>query len=141
DTAALDPRLTYPTPYQNVRPGVQYVGDDACAGCHRKLFNSYRLHSMGQSLAPVSSASARESYDEASHNPFEMSGFRYQVVRDGQRVSHQVLALDSRGQAIEQTKVEAEIEFAVGSGKRGRSYIVNRDGRLWMSPITWYPLK
>src|SRR5262245_58160657 len=32
--AASDPRLSYATPYRNVRPDVAYVGDEACAGCH-----------------------------------------------------------------------------------------------------------
>lgn len=30
------------------------------------------------------------------------------------------------------------VEFAVGSGKRGRSYLLNREGLLFMSPVTWY---
>jgi tetratricopeptide (TPR) repeat protein len=119
---------------------VKYVGDDACAGCHRKLFKSFRLHSMGLSLAPVSAAAARERYDEEAGN-FDAAGFRYHVVRDVDRVYHQEVALDSKGRPLEETKVTAEVQFAVGSGKRGRSYLVNRDGRLWLSPITWYPLK
>src|SRR5258708_39387312 len=53
-----DPRLTHATPYRNLHPDVKYVGDDACAGCHRQLFTSFRLHSMGSSLATVSTASA-----------------------------------------------------------------------------------
>src|SRR5262249_2499656 len=36
---------------------------------------------------------------------------------------------------------EAEIAFAVGSGRRGRSYLIEHDGYLFQSPITWYPLK
>src|SRR5262249_30861726 len=39
-----DPRLTFATPYRSVRPEVQYVGDDACSACHRRLFQSYRSH-------------------------------------------------------------------------------------------------
>jgi hypothetical protein len=140
-TTSGDPRLTYATPYQNVRPEVKYVGDDACAGCHRKLFKSFRLHSMGLSLAQVSSAAARERYDEDTGNPFDALGFRYRIVRDGDHVYHQEVALDSTGQPLEETKIKAEVQFAVGSGKRGRSYLINHDGRLWLSPITWYPLK
>ena len=30
----LDPRLTFATPYRNVRPDVEYVGDPSCANCH-----------------------------------------------------------------------------------------------------------
>ena len=44
------------SPYQNTRPGVAYVGDAACARCHREIAESYRGHPMGRSLAPVGAA-------------------------------------------------------------------------------------
>src|SRR5262245_9503088 len=46
-TPAEDPRLSIATPFLNVRPGVQYMGDEACVGCHRTLTHSYRQHPMG----------------------------------------------------------------------------------------------
>jgi hypothetical protein len=58
-----DPRLTYATPYRNVRPGVKYVGDRVCARCHADLAESFRQHPMGRSLAPVADARAIERYD------------------------------------------------------------------------------
>src|ERR1700733_11708621 len=30
-----DPRVAFATPFLNVRPTVRYVGDEACAGCHK----------------------------------------------------------------------------------------------------------
>src|SRR5262245_37622426 len=46
--AAIDPRLSYPTPYKNVRPEVKYVGDAVCAECHAKESESYAHHPMGR---------------------------------------------------------------------------------------------
>ena len=34
---------------------------------------------------------------------------------------------------------EAEVQFAVGSGRQGIAYLIERDGFLFQSPITWYP--
>ena len=34
---------------------------------------------------------------------------------------------------------EAEVQFAVGSGRQGVAYLIERDGFLFQSPITWYP--
>ncbi|HEV3260494.1 MAG TPA: tetratricopeptide repeat protein, partial [Gemmataceae bacterium] len=34
--------------------------------------------------------------------------------------------------------IEAEVQFVLGSGTRGRTYLVNRDGYLFESPISWY---
>ncbi len=134
DPTPDDPRLTFPTPYRNVRPEVGYVGDGACARCHADHARTYREHPMGRSLAPVAAARPVERYDEAARNPFDAQGFRYRVEpRDG-KVWH----TESGAGGVE---ARAEVHFAVGSGTRGRSYLVNRDGYLFQSPITWYPQK
>ena len=134
---AVDPRLTYPTPFQNVRPDVKYVGDEACAECHNDLFDSFRRHPMGRALAPVAAAEPIERYEAAAFNPFPADGLHYGVERRDGRVFHREWADGPDGQALVQT--EAEVQFAVGSGARGRSYIIDRDGYLFQSPITWYP--
>src|SRR5262249_5836345 len=59
-SAPADPRLTFTTPYRNVRPGVRYVGDETCARCHAQLARSYRQHPMGRSLPPMSAVSPSE---------------------------------------------------------------------------------
>ncbi len=38
-------------------------------------------------------------------------------------------------------QVEGEVAYAVGSGARSITYLVERDGRLFESPITWYTQK
>src|SRR5260370_1455425 len=53
-----DPRLTFPTPYPNVCPSVQYVGDAVCNRCHAGITQSYHQHPMGRSLAPASRQAA-----------------------------------------------------------------------------------
>jgi Tfp pilus assembly protein PilF len=137
--APEDPRLTYATPYRNVRPDVRYVGQQACAGCHPKQAASYRNHPMGRSLAPIASASQLDRYDAAAKNPFDAFGFRYEIERQGERVVHREIALDANGGRL--FAVENDVSFAVGSGTRGRTYLVNHDGYLFQSPITWYPEK
>ncbi len=133
-----DPRLTFDTPYLNVRPEVQYVGDEACAGCHSEIAGSFRRHPMGRSLAPVAS-STQEQYDAGVRNPFDAAGFRYQADKRGGRVFHRESVAGPDGRPV--LEKEVEVHFAVGSGTRGRSYLTHKDGFLTMSPITWYPQK
>src|SRR5438093_698636 len=59
-----DPRLTFGTPFRNVRPEVRYVGDERCADCHLSHTESFRQHPMGRSLAPAVAAPL-ERYDAA----------------------------------------------------------------------------
>jgi hypothetical protein len=138
-----DPRLTYKTPFQNVRPEVKYVGDSACAGCHREYPSRFHQHPMGRSLATIAAAAPIEKYDPAAFNPFVAdnpfvaSGLHYRVRRQGKRVVHEEWAEGAKGNVL--AKTEAEVAFVIGSGQRGRAYLVNHDGYLFQSPITWYP--
>ena len=134
-----DPRLTTATPYRNVRPEVRYVGDAACAKCHSDQAESYHKHPMGRSLAPVVHGAASQRYDTKVHNPFETDGFRYQVVREGDRVFHQESVADTKGHVVADQRVE--MNFVIGSGTRAYSYLFQRDGFLFQSPITWYSQK
>src|SRR6266404_2420736 len=65
--ATTDPRLTYSTPYRNVRPEVKYLGDEVCARCHPTQTSSYRQHPMARSMSLVSKAAPVERYDRAAH--------------------------------------------------------------------------
>ncbi len=134
-----DPRLTADTPFLNVRPEVRYVGDEACAGCHSKHSASYRQHPMGRSLAPIAQVANRQRYEEAVHNPFDADGFQYRIEREGDRVFHRETCKDSQGQVIADQRVE--IHHAIGSGTHAYSYLIEREGYVFQSPITWYTQK
>jgi Flp pilus assembly protein TadD len=134
---AADPRLTYPTPYRNVRPDVSYVGDAACAECHADRAETYREHPMGRSLVPVAQATPIEHYEPAARNPFTASALHYAVTRRDGRPVHHEWAAGPDGKVLAETA--AEVQFAVGSGTRVRNYAVDRDGYLYLSPVTWYP--
>jgi hypothetical protein len=115
------------------------VGDAACAECHADIAASFALHPMGQSMAPMTEVADRERYDRQVHNPFDAQGFHYQVRRDGMRIIHQETVPDGLGGTLAGT--EAEVTYRIGSGAHGRTYLVNRDGYLYESPITWYSQK
>ena len=134
-----DPRLTYSTTYRNVRPNVAYVGDERCAACHEDIATTYRQHPMGQSLGVLEETTSIERLDQSADNPFEALGFRYQVLRRGTNMIHQESRLDAKGKTL--STHQAEVQFYIGSGARGRSYVVGRDGFLSESPISWYSHK
>jgi Flp pilus assembly protein TadD len=132
----VDPRLTLATPYRNVRPEVKYVGDQACAGCHAELMRSYHGHPMARSILALDDATLPEP-DVPHTADFQALGYHYRVERRGNRIVHREAKEDPQGHVL--AEIEAEVQFAVGSGTRGRSYLVTHDGYLFQSPITWYP--
>lgn len=134
-----DPRVTYAGPFQNIRPDVSYVGDAACAKCHAQQTESFRRHPMGRSLLPISSVTAQQRYDVSVHNPFEAFGDLFQVERRGERVVHRRIGRDEKGQPIYQS--DMPVDYVLGSGMHGSSYLTDRDGYLFQTPISWFSQK
>jgi hypothetical protein len=91
---------------------------------------------MGRSLALAEYAAEREQGGEHAAQSFEAQGLHYAVERRGGRLIHSEERRDPQGKPI--TRVEAEIRFVLGSGTRGLSYLIERDGFLFQSPIGWY---
>jgi hypothetical protein len=131
-----DPRLTYPTPFRNVRPDVQYVGDDACARCHRRESEAFHRHPMGRSVVPIAAVAGTQRYEPALHNPFEVSGVRYLVDRQGDRVTHKEIWPGAKGDPL--FVAQNDMVYAIGSGAQTVSYLFARGDYLYESPITWY---
>jgi predicted CXXCH cytochrome family protein len=136
DPGDKDPRLTYPTPFRNVRPDVKYVGDQVCADCHPGQLETFQHHPMGRSLLPISRIAAEEHYGPETHNPFEKLDYFFQVSRRGDKVYHRRSRKDAKGNVI--AEHEDEIQFVLGSGSQGRAYLFSREGYLFQSPISWF---
>lgn len=128
-----DPRLAAATPYLNVHPDVAYVGDEVCASCHGKYVESYRHHPMGRSLRPVADLPADT---RPEGNPFNAMGLQFRIERHGDQVFHRELLVGPNGRTLAQT--EAPVRYALGSGTRAISYLIDHDGTLTQSPITWF---
>jgi len=126
------------SPWLNTRAGVKYVGDAVCARCHAAIAETYRRHPMGRSLTPIATAPAVGFTQATGTKTFGADPSVFTIERRGGREIHRESFRDG-GHVLAQ--VEAEIAYAVGSGARSISYLIERDGRLFESPITWYTQK
>ncbi len=135
------PLLPFPLPpyseshFLNTGPEAQYIGSAACAGCHRQNHASYLLTAHSRALADVDPAA------EPPDGSFEhqLSGRSYRVYRQGGRLRHQEILRTAEGQEI--ARVDLPVRYLVGSGHFSRTYLVEVDGFLHESPITWYAAK
>jgi len=98
-----------------------FVGSQACAGCHAAIARAYRATPMaissGRITAPVSAGSFRHRASEVSYD-IEASG----LVRFSKGVASGTRQLD----------------YYIGSGVAGRSFLYTRGGFLFEAPVTWY---
>ena len=70
---------------------------------------------------------------------FESQGLEYSIEKRDGRVWHQETRRDASGKIV--ARSEAEVQFVLGSGRQGISYLIGRDGFLFESPINWYSQK
>ncbi|HZU38448.1 MAG TPA: multiheme c-type cytochrome, partial [Gemmataceae bacterium] len=122
------------TPYRNARPGVAYVGDRACAACHADIASAYHQHPMGRSLAMTASVVGRQDAPRKPTSAFEAPGLRCEVQVSGPRLVQRVRFPT----APQEPAHEQEVQYVLGSGTRGQSYLIEHDGLLFQAPISWY---
>lgn len=120
------------SPFLNTRPDVRSVGSDACRGCHAGYSAAFRRTGMGRSMAQVDLA--REPPDAAFDHP--PSKRRYEVRRKDGQMWHRELLLT--GPTEEVVLSEYPVRYVVGSGHHSLTYLVEVDGFLVESPVTWY---
>ncbi len=122
--------------YMNTRASVKYVGDAACVRCHRDIAESYRRHPMGRSLSPIDASPARRPDEVELPARFEVQGLEYSIEAEDGRVIHRETRRDRDGPIIAEN--QAEVRYVLGSGKQAFGFLIDRDGFLFESPVTYY---
>lgn len=124
-------RPSEPAPPPTARPD-DYVGSRACATCHAGIAAAFAAHPMGRSLGPVGGV---EPIENDAPQVVTDRQREYAVERRDGTVVHVARLRDQSGAVVEHAE---PIRFALGSGRRGRSYLVEHAGRLFQSPLGWY---
>ena len=94
---------------------------------------------MGRSLAPVGSAWESPPVTAAAGLPFDAMGWQYTVEQIDGHMFHKATRRDQEGNLL--AEIAAEVRFALGSGTRGTAFLIERDGFLVQSPISWFAQK
>ncbi|GIW94123.1 MAG: hypothetical protein KatS3mg110_2164 [Pirellulaceae bacterium] len=115
-------------------PPQGYVGSHICAECHEEIAERYSRHAMARSMASVADAELIEDYDAPPCTP--PGPRRYWAERRDGRVFHHEIMVDKDGQPIYDQQVE--IRYVLGSGTRGRAYLVFENGQFFQSSLGWY---
>jgi predicted CXXCH cytochrome family protein len=133
---SFDPELPRPAP-----PPSGFITSMACAECHADIYATYSQTGMYQSLAPLSTAPVIEDY--TTRNSFDAptsTHFRgrtsYFATRTDDVIRHREVWQDDDGREVYDQGVQ--VDYCMGSGHRGRSYLMRRGDMLFMSPMTWY---
>jgi predicted CXXCH cytochrome family protein len=118
--------------FLNTGTEARYIGVSACAECHRGNHQSYLLTEHSRALADLNPD------DEPPDGSFfhKPSGRHYRVYRQNKLLRHEEVVRTPEGKEI--ARLDLPIRYRIGSGNFTRSYLVEIDGFLHESPITWY---
>lgn len=118
--------------YLNTKSDTAFIGTAACVECHKSNHQSYLLTAHSRALSDVDPD--REPPDGSfEHKP---SGRTYRVYRENGKLRHEETLKDARGTVV--AKLDHPVRYLVGSGHFCRTYLIEVDGFLHESPVTYY---
>jgi hypothetical protein len=109
---------------------ARYVGSKICFGCHADIYRSFQKTDMGRSMRPASELNQAGIPREATV-PLASEGHLLRVVHDDsgwhQSETEPNVFVD-----------EHKLDYVVGSGANGLSFIVRRGNHLFQAPLSFY---
>ena len=121
--------------YLNTRPGVEYVGDEPCRECHQARYETFKRTGMGRSMSRPR-ADGLGAFSKPVTLQSGKGGAVYSVYGRNGKLFHRVEQLDSAHKPV--FTETHEVAYTVGSGDHGQSYFIDRDGFLFLSPLSFY---
>ncbi|HEX3877504.1 MAG TPA: cytochrome c3 family protein, partial [Bryobacteraceae bacterium] len=105
-------------------------GTEACAKCHSAIDASYSQTAMAHASGPATDQLTPADFTHAA------SGVHYRVYAENNAA---ILAFDRPDDPT--MRGTRRLQYFVGSGHRGRTYLFSLDGFFFESPINWYAQK
>jgi cytochrome c554/c'-like protein len=120
------------TPRQKWNPrrvpaGTEFIGDQACAECHKRASAVFPQSGMALAMEPVHGSKV------LSENPtltLQLGPYSYEIKRDGKQSFYSVT--DGK------STISVPIQYAVGQGRMGQTYVLEKDGNFYESRMSFY---
>jgi hypothetical protein len=103
-----------------------FVGDAACARCHADIVAVQKSSAMAQTATRAEDSELLAKYP-LTHN---LGSFAYKAKRDGKTATYSV--------ADGTSSFSATLKWAFGI-RMGQSYLFEKNGGVYMAPLTYYP--
>jgi hypothetical protein len=112
---------------RRVPAGVDFVGDQTCAECHKNKVASHSQSGMAMAMEPVGESKVLTSHPAMA---FRVGPYSYEIKRKDKQSFYSVT--DGR------ETISLPILYAFGQGKAGQTYILQHEGGLYESLVSFY---
>jgi hypothetical protein len=106
---------------------ARFVGDKACAECHKKMALTQAQSSMGMAMEPVGESKV---LTQNARMTFRSGPYSYEIKRQGKQSIYTVT--DGKD------AISLPILYAFGQGKAGQTYLLQYDGAYYESLVSYY---
>jgi Cytochrome c554 and c-prime len=104
-----------------------FLGDQACAECHKKFAGSHSQTGMAMGMEPVATSKVLSANP---HLTMKAGAYTYEIKREGKQSFYSVT--DGKD------TLSLPIVYAFGQGKMGQTYVLQRDGKFYESLVSFY---
>jgi len=112
---------------RRVPAGTEFIGDKACAECHKRASAVYAQTGMALAMEPIAGSKV------LTENPrltMQLGPYSYEIKRQGKQSFYSVT--DGKN------TMSVPIEYAVGQGRMGQTYVLQREGKFYESRVSFY---
>ena len=111
--------------------------DNRCERCHQAIYRKYEQTPMALASGPAAEGLIPADLKQST------TGVEYRIRKDGQQVvlDYARPAMASNGELIPEIQGQRVLQYSIGSGLQGRTYLFERDGYWFEAPINWYAQK
>lgn len=110
----------------------EYAGSKTCVTCHAREFDSWRRTPMANASGPAEAAVIPGSFFHST------SGTDFEFKKS---TANPVIAFRKHSPSGEEITGSIALEYFVGSGRRGRTFLFQREGWWFEAPVNWYAKK
>lgn len=112
---------------RRVPPGVEFLGDKACAECHKKFIVPHAQTGMAMAMEAVADSKILNDHPQLA---LKVGPYSYEIKRNGKQSSYSVTDGNET--------ISLPILFAFGQGKAGQTYVLQREGKFYESLMSFY---
>jgi hypothetical protein len=104
---------------------AEFLGDKACAECHKNMTVTQAQTSMGMAMEPVGDSKV---LNENARMTFRSGSYSYEIKRQGRQSIYTVT--DGKD------TISLPIKYAFGQGKAGQTYLLQYEGAYYESLVS-----
>lgn len=112
---------------RRVPAGTEFVGDRACAECHKTSSIVFSKTGMALAMEPVAESTVLAGNPKLT---LQLGSYSYEIKRNGKQSFYSVT--DGK------ETISAPIEFAFGAGRMGQTYLLKHNEKFYESRVSFY---